>query len=152
MLAQLRNRRGIRGIGVEDVLEHQGQPFERRGQAVQRNRPVLNPVEPPQVVQPRHVIDVMVGEQYGIHPADIIRQTLQPQFGRSIYEQARVGLSDVDAGPGPLVARVGRPADRAIAGNHGHAVRRSRAKDGDCDWLSHVTTIQPCANSASNII
>jgi hypothetical protein len=36
---------------------------------------------------------------------------------------------DIDRGAQPLVTRIGRPADLAIAANHRHALRRSGAEE-----------------------
>ena len=71
-------------------------------------------------------------EEHRIDVGDAVRQRLLAEIGGRIDENLRpVRDVDVDRGTQPPVADVGRPARRAVAADHRHAVRRAGAEKGD---------------------
>ena len=75
------------------------------------------------------MVGVRMGEQDRVDLADVEGEGLHPKL-RGRVDQDRVpGLADEDRGPEPLVERVRRPADIAIAADHGHPVGGARAED-----------------------
>ena len=82
---------------VERVLEHTPQIGHRFEVRIDRQRVSTAQVaEPAAIIQPHDVIRVTVREDDGVHLADVFAETLHPQIGRSIHEEAGLLRGDVD--------------------------------------------------------
>ena len=131
-LLELEPRLGRAGVGyhrrVEDVAIPFAKECQRCRRAVQRQRLGAADRENPQVVDAVDVIGMFVGVEHRIEPGDPGGEELQAELGRRIDEQRRVARLEEGRAPGPAVARVARPADRAIAADHGHPERGSGAE------------------------
>lgn len=127
---QSRLGRGVVRVVLEDIGKHGAQAFESLGLAVTGQRLILHPVEAAKIVEPGDVVDVMMGIEHGVGPANVVSQALEPQLGRGIDEEARRVIADDDARPGPLVSRVGGETDGAVAGDHRHTVGSAGPEDG----------------------
>jgi hypothetical protein len=88
------------------------------------------------------MVRVVVREQNRVDAADIVGERLRTQIGGRVDENRADGGGgrrrgaicrqlDQDRGPRALVARVGRPADGAVAPDLRHAVGRAAAENGD---------------------
>jgi hypothetical protein len=102
---------------------------------VERDGAALDEVEHPQVVEAVDVVGVGVGEEHGIDAADVVNERLLAEVGRGVDEEraATAGIEHFDqhAGAQPAVARVGRGADGAVAGDARHAGRGAGAEERD---------------------
>ena len=118
---------------VEDVAEGAPQVVGRRAHRRRRGiAPLLQHVEAAHFVQAHDVIGVAVREEDRVDARDAVRQRLLPQVGRGVDQDRRAVVDvDVDRRPQPRVARIGRPAHRARAADHRHAVRRAGAEERD---------------------
>ena len=79
--------------------------------------------KPPQIIHPDDMIRMSVGENEEIHSDDLFAHALQPELGSSINLHMESIHLDMDAGANALIAWIGRSADRAVAGDHRHALR-----------------------------
>lgn len=93
--------------------------------AVNRHRPFLVVVERAHIVQSSHMVAVLVGEQDGVYVFHAGPQHLIAEVGSGIDKDRGLGGADQGRCPEPLVARVGRSADRTMAADDGHALRGS---------------------------
>ena len=94
-------------------------------------------VEAPHLVEAEDVIGVAVREEDRVDARDAVRQRLlradrwpcRPAPMRT-PPSGRVDLEE-DRRAGAAIARIGRPADGAVAADHRHAVRRAGAEKRD---------------------
>ena len=86
----------------------------------------------PDFVEAEDVVGVAVREEDRVHAADVVRQRLRAQVGPGVDQQlpAIVGRRSARTGAA-AVARIGGPADGAVAADHRHAVRRAGAEKRD---------------------
>ena len=90
---------------------------------------------------PGDVVGMAVGEDEEVELPDPLAQALQPEFRRGVHLDVEPVHHDVDRGPGAAVARVRRGADRARAGDHGHALGSAGAEENHFHMGGH--TIAP---------
>ena len=67
-------------------------------------------------------------EHDGIEPPNIFAQRLCPKISAGIDNERALRRFNVDRRSQPLIARIGRTADVAIATDHRHALRCARAE------------------------
>ena len=103
---------------------------QRVFRTVDRQRPPLHFAEAAQIVEAHDVIGVGMGEDHRIEAVELFAQRLLAQVGRGVDQDFGRGRFEMERGAGPLVARIGREADRAAAADHRHALRRARAEHG----------------------
>ena len=85
--------------------------------------------EDPQIVEPEQMVGVLVRVDHRVDAADALAEQLHAQLGRRVDQQIALGQADDDAAARAAVARVGAGADRAVAADDRHAVRRARAQE-----------------------
>ena len=74
-----------RSLGrLERVVERLANPLLDARLAIQRHRPAQIKLHQPQIVQPEHVVRVLVRVEHGVHDADLLAQQLLPQVGRRV--------------------------------------------------------------------
>src|SRR5208337_492879 len=85
-----------------------------------------NPLrEQARVVQSEQMIGMVMREGDRVHPPHPFAEQLHPHLGRRVDEEITGWESQQHAGPGPLVARIARGADRAITPQDRNARGRS---------------------------
>ena len=89
--------------------------------------------EHPQIIEAHDVIRVGVRDQHGIHAPDVFPQRLLAEIRPGIHDPRAFRRLDVGGGAGAFVARVGRAADRAIAGHQRDALRGAGAEKGESE-------------------
>ena len=87
-------------------------------------------VEDPQVVDPRNVIEMRVGQEHVIDPCQAFPQRLLTEVPAAVQEDVPAAAGDQQRSVGALVARVGGQAGRARAADHRHPVAGPRAQKG----------------------
>jgi hypothetical protein len=73
---------------------------------------------------------VRVRENYRVDVADILAERLCSEIGPSVHHKRAFRGFDINRGAQPVIARVGRPADIAIAADHRHTLRCSGTEKG----------------------
>ena len=110
----------VLGRNVERVTERRAQlPFDPLF-TEQRNRSGQLPAAGPQIIQPEDVIGVRVRVDRCFDQTNSLAQQLQPQFRRRVDDERAAWGIDRDASACPMILRIGRRADRAIATDHRH--------------------------------
>lgn len=94
---------------------------------------ILDLTEAPHVIEPHDVIRMGMGEQGRIQTGDPFPKALDTEIGRGIDDEVEIWGLHQQGGPGPVVARVGRPADRAIAPDDRDAVGGPGSKKGEIE-------------------
>jgi hypothetical protein len=83
-----------------------------------------------QIVEPHDVVGVRMREDDRVEPADIFAQGLGAKVGAGVDHPGAFRRFDIDGRAQTLIARIGRMTDLTIAADHGHALRSSRAEEG----------------------
>ena len=83
--------------------------------------------KPPDIVKPKDMVRMYMGEKNGIDPLDPEGNGLIAKIGWRIENKVRFIRHDIQAAAPPMVFRVLRAADAAIAPNHRNSVRGSRS-------------------------
>jgi len=111
-------------MGVEDVFELPPERLLHAGHGVDVHVPLLPEVEGADVIEPGHVVLVLMGEQDRIEGLDLVPQHLLTEVRPRIDDEGARALRSVlpvhleqGARPGAVVPRIGGRAHRAIAGN-----------------------------------
>lgn len=118
---------------VEGVAEGVPEPLHRGRRRKDGHLQILEFAEAPHVVEPHDVIGVGMGDQRGIEPGDPFPEALAPEIGRGVDDKVAVGCLHQKGGPRPVIARVGRLADRASATDHGDAVGCPGSEKGEIE-------------------
>lgn len=100
---------------VKGVSEGIPEAIHRGCRAINGHLKILDLAESPHVIEPHDVIRVGMSEQGRIQTGDPFPEALDTEIGRSIDDEVEIRGLHQKGGPGPVVARVGRPADLAIA-------------------------------------
>jgi hypothetical protein len=79
-------------------------------------------VEAANIVEAVQVVGVRVGEKHGVKSGDAGIEDLQAELGRRIHDEGTAVGFDGDARTPSLVARVGAPADAAVARDYRYAL------------------------------
>src|SRR5437588_12126156 len=85
----------------------------------------------PKIVEPHDVIGVRMRKDYRIEPPNIFAQNLSAKILAGIQTPRAFGSLNVNRRTQPLVARIGRMADFAIATDHRHALRSAGTEKGE---------------------
>ena len=119
-------------LPVEHIGELPADRGPRLGVGVARDRPGLERVELPQVVEAQDVVGVRVGEEHGVHAVDRVAEHLLTQVGGCVHQQARLPRHvHHDGGPQTRVARIRGAAHGAATPDHRHPVRGAGAEHRD---------------------
>ncbi|MEY3481518.1 MAG: hypothetical protein RIQ71_2293 [Verrucomicrobiota bacterium] len=118
-------------LSVECVVKHASQPAHGMRRRVDRHGTVGQLAKAAQVVKPGNVVGVGVGKNGGIKPFQPVAQGLRAEIGCGVDEQQGCAGFDKNRRAQALVALVGGPAHRAVAGDKGDPLGRARAKEGD---------------------
>jgi hypothetical protein len=134
---ELRDPAAFRRRRIKGVREHRAYFAEGVRISEAGNRLPLQRVESPHLVEAEDVIGMPVREQQRIDAAHIEPERLGPEIRSGIDEQVQPVIRfHQDGGAQPVITRVGRPADGAIAPDHRHAVRRACTQEGDVQELT----------------
>ncbi len=118
-------RRPLLGAGPKRVAENAPDRVFGVLLAIDRHRPAGPARKLAGIIEPEQVVGMGVRERDRMDPPDPLAQELNPHLGRRVDEQVTRRKRQQHAGPRPLVARIGRRADRAVAADHGNAAGRS---------------------------
>ena len=113
----------------EDVFEDTAKVDPRDLIRIDPHRPVTK-IQRPDIVEPKHMIDVAVRYQHRVEMADVGPQRLLTKIDRGIDEYLLVLVLDKDRNPQALVPRVLRQARLAIARDRRNAGRCACAEKG----------------------
>ena len=114
---------------VGENLLHAVRALARR---VDRQRVAADQVaKPPQVVHADDVVGVSMREDEQVELGQVLPHALQSEFRRGVDLHVQPVHDDVEAGTRAPVARIGRRADRTIAGDHRDALRGAGAEKED---------------------
>ena len=91
----------------------------------------LPEIEWADVVQPHQMIGMRMREEDEIETRNRLAKELQPQVRRRIDQKILAVRLDLHRLPQPLVARIGRSANRALTADDRNAGRGSRAEKGN---------------------
>src|SRR6266496_2437426 len=116
--------------GVECEPKHALQILHRFGRRIDRHR-ASRVRKSPEIVKAHDVISVGVRENYRIDFPNILAQRLCPEISPSVHHKRALWSFHIDRGAKPLVTRIRRAADIAIAANHRHSLRSSGPEKGD---------------------
>jgi len=122
--------------GPEDIAEAGVDVVHAGPAAVERDGGALTHIEGAQVVDAMGMVGVGMGIEHGVDVEQAIGHRLQTQFGRRVDQDRGIVVADHDGGTGAPVARVGRGTDRAVAPDHGHAMARAGAENGNLHRFS----------------
>ena len=117
---------------LEGKLEDALQIRHRFARRVNRHAPAF-PTEAPQIVEPHDVIRVRMREHDCVHPADIFAQGLRAKIRARVHHPRAFRRLEVNGRTQPLVPRIRRSADGAVAPDHGHALRSARPEKRDLE-------------------
>ena len=115
--------------GVEREPKYALQIPHRFGRCIYRHRAQCVR-KAPEIIEAHDVIGVRMRENHRVQIADIFAKRLGPKISPSIHHPRTFRRLNIDRGAQPIIARIGRPADVAIAANHRHALRRAGAEKG----------------------
>ena len=118
-------RRPVLSSGPKRVAENAADRVFCRLLAINRHRPAGPARKLPGIVEPKQVVGVRVRERNRIDDPHSLTQELDPHLGRGIDQQVTPAERQQDARPGPLISRIGRCANRAVAADHGNAAGRT---------------------------
>jgi hypothetical protein len=85
----------------------------------------------PEIIEAHDVIGVRMCKNDRINTVNILAERLCSEIGPGVHHKRALGRFHIDRGAQPLIPRVRRAADFAIAANHRHALRRAGAKKGE---------------------
>ena len=105
--------------------------------AVDIDRVALAQVEGTDVVQSGRMVLVVVREQDGVQVIHPGAQHLVAEVRSGVHQDGQAAVFHQRGGAQPLVARVGRAADLAVAADHRDAGGSTRAEEGQSCFLLH---------------
>jgi len=115
---------------AKGVAEHAVQVLPRFGAGKARDC-TLPVVEGAQVINPKHVVGMSVGDEDGIERLQSGAQRLLTEINRRVNENLRSLVADKQRDAQPAVAWIIRSAGWAVATNHWDAHGRTRAEEFD---------------------
>jgi hypothetical protein len=89
---------------------------------VHRHRVATAEIEGTNVVQPNHMVVVLMGEQDGVEVADSRAQHLLAQIRTGVYQDVGIAAGEQGRRAQALVVWISRGAYPAFAPDHGHAL------------------------------
>jgi len=109
------------GLAIKDVGKGAAKHIERFGVRENGKRRFLADVEGANVVKAKNVIGVSVGEKYRVQTLETDAQSLLAKIGRGVDNNMVAVAGEKDRRAEPVVARVLRSADPAMATERGNA-------------------------------
>ena len=106
----------------------------------------LREVECAGVVEPARMIFVVVCQEYGVQVMHVLPQHLGAEIGAGVHQDRQAAVLDQGRGAQALVARVGRAAHLAVAGDHRDAIGSPCAEKGQFRFLLHNQSITMSAS------
>ncbi len=118
---------------VKGVAEGIPEALHRGNRGKDGHLQILDLTEAPHVIEPHDVIRMGMGEQGRIQTGDPFPKALDTEIGGGIDDEVEIGGLHQKGGPGPVIAWVGRPADRAIAPDDRDAVGGPGSEKGEIE-------------------
>ena len=133
-------------LAVERELKNAPQILHRLRRRMHRD---VAPAETKraQIVEADDVIRVRVGEDHRVQLAHIFPQALRAEIRPRIHHPRAFRRLHMDRSPRAVVARIVRPAHRAIASHHRHPHRGPGAEEGDGEFRHRVPTLWECCSA-----
>ena len=138
----------VSSLGVKGVTEGRPHHFFDIIRAINRQRTAEFSGEQPHIIQAEQVVRVVMRVKHGVGDGYFFAQELHPEFGRGVDEQIPGGEFQQDRTARPVVARIGRCANRTLAPDHRHPDGGAGPQKKKRPHRVHVPSISPRAGLA----